>query len=148
MEMEVKVNMKTKVEPDGSGQTADMMEQQYLGRWMKKGNAWYLQYQESAEEMGDTASIIKVEPGKLTVIRRGDVSMRQEYREGVCTRGTYGGPFGSMLMETDTKRLAFDCRNEDGVAAAVAVLDWVYVLYLNENRVGTYHTRIELKEVT
>ncbi|MBO8172058.1 MAG: DUF1934 domain-containing protein [Bacillaceae bacterium] len=146
--MDVQVKLETRINQEG---TKQVLNQTCRGEWTEKGNTGYLKYQEPEENMGNTTTMMKIEPDKITLIRRGDVTMRHEYEKGRRTRGTYRSPYGTMLMETDTRELRVKKRRSSPnpeTSSLLAAWEWDYELFLDDNRVGAYTMKVELKEVT
>jgi len=117
----------------------DIHKAAYSGQLHFMNGTWYIKYVEQEEE-GQTNATVKVKEDEIVVIRNGVVSMRQSYRPGVKTSGSYTSAAGVMQMDTDTKdmRLHYD---EDGYLSEAV---WVYDLYLNEQKIGRYTVQCRL----
>ncbi|HBI02981.1 MAG TPA: hypothetical protein DDY49_03005 [Paenibacillaceae bacterium] len=113
--------------------------EKYPAQLHQKGNHWFISFQ---EEQGP--SLLKISENEITVIRRGQVTMRQPFRTGVLTSGTYINPTGKMFMETHTHEIICE---KDTQGEFLGVM-WRYDLRLNgqevgQNRVTCYIRRIE-----
>jgi uncharacterized beta-barrel protein YwiB (DUF1934 family) len=102
-------------------------QEQHQAQLLKKGNHWYISFQ---EEQG--ISLLKVSEKEITVIRRGQVAMRQPFRSGVVTSGTYSNLAGKMHMETHTFEIVCEIDSQGQFLGAM----WRYDLRLNGQDVG------------
>lgn len=102
-------------------------QEEHQAQLHQKGNHWFISFQ---EEQG--TSLLKITNQEIMVIRRGQVSMRQPFRTGVVTKGTYINPAGNMHMETYTHEIVCETDNQGHFLRAM----WRYDLRLNEQEVG------------
>lgn len=105
----------------------EMKQEQYRAELRKKEDSWYITFK---EETG--SSLLKVSEEEVTVIRWGEITMRQPFRPGQETSGTYIGPAGKWLMETLTHELLL-AKNSLGELIGVM---WTYDLRLNGQEIG------------
>lgn len=102
-------------------------QEEYQAQLQQKGSHWYITFQ---EEQG--TSLLKIADQEVTVIRRGQVTMRQPFRTGVVTSGTYINPTGKMYMETHTHEVVCETDNQGQFRGVM----WRYDLRLNGQEVG------------
>lgn len=105
----------------------DIHREKYQAQLQQKAEDWFITFQ---EEQGST--LMKISEGEVTVIRRGQVTMRQLFRPGTETSGTYISPAGKMLMETRTHEVVCE-NNREGRLAQIM---WRYDLRLNGQEIG------------
>lgn len=102
-------------------------QEEHRAKLHQKGNHWFISFQ---EEQG--TSLLKITEKEITVIRRGQVTMRQPFRTGVVTSGTYINPTGKMHMETLTHEIVCEIDAQGQFLGAM----WRYDLCLNGQEVG------------
>lgn len=76
------------------------------GTLYQKGDAYYIAYRESEESLGNALTTIRVEGRTITLIRQGDVVMRQVLVKGEEQHGSYKTPHGTFELTTRTSQLA------------------------------------------
>ncbi|MEX2104187.1 MAG: DUF1934 domain-containing protein [Bacilli bacterium] len=127
-----------------SKQLPDVKPRQTTGQLQQMGDSLYLSYSEDETEMGRTTTRYKFERKTsqgLTLIRSGDISMRQVFVPNEVTYGRYESPFGTFQMETTTKHTAFSW---DGIKGEIK-LD--YRLRMNEDDLGRFRLHIKFEKV-
>lgn len=122
---------------------SDMHKAAYSGQLYFMNGTWYIKYIEQEEE-GQTNATVKVKEDEIVVIRNGLVSMRQSYRPGIKTSGSYVSLAGEMSMDTDTRDIRLHYDEAGYLTAAV----WVYDLYLNEQNIGRYTVQCRLTRLS
>jgi uncharacterized beta-barrel protein YwiB (DUF1934 family) len=122
---------------------SDMHKAAYSGQLYFMNGTWYIKYIEQEEE-GQTNATVKVKEDEIVVIRNGLVSMRQSYRPGIKTSGSYVSLAGEMSMDTDTRDIRLHYDEEGYLTAAV----WVYDLHLNEQNIGRYTVQCRLTRLS
>jgi uncharacterized beta-barrel protein YwiB (DUF1934 family) len=102
-------------------------QEQHRAQLVQKGKHWFISFQ---DEQG--SSLLKIGEEEITVIRRGQVTMRQSFRKGVLTSGTFTNPAGKMVMETHTHEIVFEMDSHGQFRGAM----WRYDLRLNGQEIG------------
>ncbi|AZR74053.1 hypothetical protein BBF96_12000 [Anoxybacter fermentans] len=102
MATEILISIKNLQKQDGE---KNIINYQTRGFLYDKGQATYLQYEESAEGLEGVRTTLKLEKNRVTLIRHGKVSMCQVFEEGVKDESQYKTSYGSIPLSTDTKRL-------------------------------------------
>ncbi|WLR61699.1 DUF1934 domain-containing protein [Guptibacillus hwajinpoensis] len=87
-----------------SGKEKESTNYSVQGNLVEKGEALYLRYEESLE-IGKVSTTVKIDKEQVTVIRRGALSMRQQFAPGQVSESLYKTPFGSMPMQIRTERI-------------------------------------------
>jgi uncharacterized beta-barrel protein YwiB (DUF1934 family) len=135
----VKIELKTTVWQDGEQETFELV---LFGRYYKKEDAIYLQYEEVQEE-GTIHSVVKVKEFEAVILRKGAVNMRMSFSKKEEMPGSYESPFGTMLLTTKTDVLSWEQNEEDTLEGAIRLK---YHLHSHGSYVGTYDLSITYKE--
>lgn len=132
--------MKTSIRDGDVNETVEFASS---GIYYKKGALLYLQFEENLKEVGNVSQLVKIDMDKqeVTVLRKGDVAMRQLFIVNKKTEGTYRSQFGTMLMETSTERiyLQIDEANTRGT------IELTYTLQMQEQFAGHYYATINFR---
>lgn len=94
---------------DPKSRVSDQMEMMTEGALYRERDAACLTYKESeVSGMEGTTTTLKLEKGKVSVIRLGTVNSIMEFEEGKINMTTYATPYGEMLMGIRTRGIAVD----------------------------------------
>ena len=100
---------------------------------------WVVRFAERRDGCLHGTTTLKVTDDQLTVIRRGEVTMRQVFKPSRETSGRLRHPYGTMAMRTCTDTLQRDV-SEDGWAVS-----WRYRLQLDGAETGSYTITVTIK---
>lgn len=128
-EIPVKIKVKTTIDQQES------MELQVLGRYLEKGAASFLKYEEVQEE-GTVRTIVKVSANEALILRGGAVKMRLPFEVNRVLRGSYEMPFGVFETLTLAKRI----EHTEGR------MEILYDFAMQGEHAGTYHLEITFQE--
>ncbi|MDQ0200906.1 YwiB family protein [Neobacillus ginsengisoli] len=128
-EIPVKIKVKTTIDQQ------DSFELTVFGRYYKKNNAAFLQYEEVTEE-GSVRTIVKTAADEALILRSGAVKMRLPFRLHKKMKGSYEMPFGRFETTTTAKKI----EHSDGS------IDILYDFALQGSQAGTYHLEITFQE--
>lgn len=131
-----KIKVKTTIWNDGEKETFELTT---FGRYYEKGNSIFLQYEEVMEE-GTVKSIVKVSKDEVLILRSGAVNMRMLFECDKKHAGRYETPFGTMGIQTQTKKLIHSLAGRSGT------MDILYDLHMQGALAGTYHLEIWFEE--
>lgn len=92
----------------------NIINYQTRGYLYQKGQATYLQYQEGAEGLEGVQTTLKIEKNRVTLIRHGDISMKQIFEQGTRDEGMYHTPYGDLTLGTETTLLEMMLAYEEG----------------------------------
>ncbi|MCM3664589.1 DUF1934 domain-containing protein [Mesobacillus subterraneus] len=134
----VKVTVKTVIY---SGSEKETFELTTFGRYYKKANSSYLQYDEVMEE-GDVHTTVKVSGSEVLILRSGAIKMRLHFLLNKKTPGNYKTPYGLLETSAATKRLDTDFNDEKQEGH----VDLLYDMAIQGSSAGTYHLTINYKE--
>jgi len=117
MSREVKILVTTSI--DYENEVKETMNNQYSGVLYFKGNDCFLRYKDNPnQELGNTWTIIKwnkyYKPYTVTLVRQGDIKMKQIFQEGYTHLSEYKGPFGNINLETITNGIDLTDNEDKG----------------------------------
>ncbi|WP_249412681.1 DUF1934 domain-containing protein [Siminovitchia fordii] len=136
----VKIHLTTKINLDGEEETFEMI---LFGQYYRKNNAVFLKYDEVQEE-GTIHTLVKVNGEEATIFRKGIINMRMKFRLNEQKDGSHASEYGSLLLSTDTKRLA---HLEHG-GKCEGTINLGYDLYMQGTHAGKYDMEIQYREET
>ena len=136
---QVKVQLNTTIT---AGEEKETFELTTNGTLQKKGETWYLRYDEVHSDMENVHTILKWAPEEVFIMRSGKVKMRQRFIKDLMTVGNYESPYGTMQMLTTSKSMdhVFNETTQEGRMMLI------YDLNMNGNDVGNYKMEITYKE--
>lgn len=103
---------------------------------------WNISYQESElTGMQGVTTTFRVEPGKVTLSRKGPLSSQMVFQEGVSDDSLYQMPFGALMLTVKATRVFFDIVPDGGV------VDLSYEITVENSDAGVidYHLDIRAK---
>lgn len=115
----------------------------YQGKGVEKGGQFYITYKEQIEGIGDVNTVIKLEGAKISLLRQGALTMKQEFEKGQSSLSTYQSPYGVMPMEVHTRKLAVTW-----IEGRPQTISIDYQLWLSEQYAGEFEWRLTLNWVS
>ncbi|MDP4551512.1 DUF1934 domain-containing protein [Alkalihalobacillus macyae] len=137
MSSEIELKIDSRIE---SGKQKDSSKQTVDGSIVEKGEALYIRYEEDLE-IGKVSTTVKIDQEQVTVIRRGALSMRQQFAPGQVSESIYKTPFGSMPMQIRTERIEQLVDREKNKGR----LTLRYLLYLEEDETQRHELTLTWK---
>lgn len=128
-EIPVRIKVKTTIDQQ------DTFELTVFGRYYKKENAAFLQYEEVMEE-GSVRTTVKVAAEEALILRNGAVKMRLPFTLHKKMKGSYEMPFGRFETTTTAKRI----EHTEGS------IDILYDFAMQGSQENTYHLEITFQE--
>lgn len=123
----------------------DGMEVMTTGTLYEKENALYLIYDEvmgeDTEDVSHNRIKIEQDPLTITMTKSGAVASIMSFAENIKEKSSYETPYGSLLMEIDTKEIQFE-NQEDRVYLRIR-----YNLEMNYEPLSESDISIEAKTV-
>ncbi|ABO51686.1 conserved hypothetical protein [Desulforamulus reducens MI-1] len=105
MGMNIMLTIKA-IRMDPANDEPEITEMVVPGTYHRKNNCYYIIYKESAlTGMENTTTTLKVESKTVTIIRNGNVSMRQIYEAGMERSSIYQTSFSRMDMTVTTRNI-------------------------------------------
>lgn len=103
---------------------------------------WDISYEESElTGLEGVTTTFRVEPGKVTLTRKGPLSSTMVFQENVVHESLYQMPFGALLLSVKANRVFFDIVPDGGV------IDLSYDISIENSEAGVidYHLDIRAK---
>ena len=107
-----------------------------------RNGGWDISYEESElTGLAGVTTTFRVEPGKVTLTRKGPLDSQMVFQENVVHESLYQMPFGTMMLTVCAQYLFFDITPEGGV------IDLLYSIDIEHAQAGTvdYHLDIFAK---
>lgn len=123
----------------GGDQDMERERLEAVGRASFTAARWVIRFSERSDDRVTGRTTIKVTDEQLTLIRSGDVTMRQVFIPDCETRGMYHHPYGSMEMITTTQDVYRRASGDEWQ------IGWRYVLALNGADVGAFHINVMIR---
>ena len=124
------------------GQEPEVIELVTDGTMEFRDGGWDISYEESElTGLAGVTTTFRVEPGKVTLTRTGNLRSQMVFQQGVPHDSLYQMPFGALLMTVCAQSLFFDIVPDGGV------IDLVYTIEIEHSEAGTvdYHLDIRAK---
>ena len=103
---------------------------------------WDISYEESElTGLAGVTTTFRVEPGKVTLTRKGPLDSQMIFQENVVHESLYQMPFGALLLSVKATRVFFDIVPDGGV------IDLSYDISIENSESGVidYHLDIRAK---
>ena len=103
---------------------------------------WNISYEESAlTGLEGVTTTFRVEPGKVTLTRKGALSSQMVFREGIAHDSLYQMPFGALMLTVKATSVFYDIVPDGGV------IDLSYHISIENTEAGVidYHLDIRAK---
>ena len=124
------------------GQEPDVIELVTDGTMEFRDGGWDISYEESElTGLAGVTTTFRVEPGKVTLTRTGNLKSQMVFQEGVPHDSLYQMPFGAMLITVCARFLYFDIVPDGGM------IDLQYSIEIEHSAAGMvdYHLDIRAK---
>ena len=105
-------------------------------------NGWKLTYEESdLTGLKGVTTTFQVEPGKVTLSRKGPLNSQMVFQEGVFHESLYQMEFGALMITVCANRVAYDIGEQGGT------IDLTYAIEIEQSAAGyiEYHLDIQAK---
>ena len=124
------------------GQEPEIIELLTDGTMEFRNGGWDISYEES-ELTGLTGvtTTFRVEPGKVTLTRKGPLNSTMVFQENVVHESLYQMPFGALMLSVKATSVFFDIVPDGGV------IDLSYNINIENSEAGVidYHLDIRAK---
>ncbi|MFV8826284.1 DUF1934 domain-containing protein [Alkalihalobacterium sp. APHAB7] len=135
----ISVLMKTTIRQGGQKEHLSLKGK---GNVYVKNGYTYLLFKEIHNDKLNVQTTVKIGEQEATIIRNGDLSMRQIYTVGEKTEGTYRSPFGSWHTSAKTHL----CHYEWPASRSSGKLQLKYDYFLQDEPSGTFDVTIKIEE--
>lgn len=96
-------------------EATESMTQQAQGTLCREGSGWLLRYREGEDSgLGDTHTALRLEKGKATLTREGEVTSCMIFQRGESFTCQYATPYGEMPMTVKTLKLDWELSQAGG----------------------------------
>ena len=124
------------------GQDPEIIELVTEGTMTAIADGWDISYEESdLTGLAGTTTTFRVEPGCVTLTRKGPLSSQMVFRQGVPHESLYQMPFGAMMITVCANKVHFDLNERGGF------IDLIYAIEIENTAAGMieYHLDIQAK---
>ena len=122
-------------------QEPEIIELVTEGTLEKDGNAWCVSYEESdLTGLKGTNTTFRVEPGMITLTRKGPLNSQMVFQEGRRHLSLYNTPYGSMTIGVHTNHLMAELTDQGGD------IEVDYAIEMDHAVAGRNIFRINVKE--
>lgn len=97
------------------GQEPDVIELVSEGTMECRDGIWEITYEESElTGLEGVTTTFQVEPGKVTLDRKGNLSSRMIFEEGAVHESLYQVPYGAVLVTVEATQVSFELSSQGG----------------------------------
>ena len=124
------------------GQEPDVIELMTDGTMAFVDGGWDISYEETElTGMAGVTTTFRVEPGKVTLDRKGALKSQMIFQENVVHESLYQMPFGALMLSVKATSVFFDIIPDGGV------IDLSYNIEIENTQAGVidYHLDIRAK---
>ncbi len=124
------------------GQEPEIIELTTDGTMEFRNGGWDISYEESAlTGLEGVTTTFRVEPGKVTLDRKGAMKSQMVFQENVAHESLYQMPFGALMLTVKATSVFYDILPDGGV------IDLSYNINIENTEAGVidYHLDIRAK---
>ena len=111
--------------------------------WMEfRNGGWDISYEESElTGLAGVTTVFRVEPGRVTLDRKGALNSQMVFEEGVSHDSLYQMPFGALMLTVKATFVYYDIVSDGGT------IDLTYQINIENTEAGVidYHLDIRAK---
>ena len=140
--MKQKVTLSIEGRQTYQDQDPEIIELVTEGTMEFRSGGWDISYEESElTGLAGVTTTFRVEPGKVTLTRKGALSSQMVFQEGVVHESLYQMPFGALMLSVKASSVFFDIVPDGGV------IDLSYNISIENSEAGVidYHLDIRAK---
>jgi uncharacterized beta-barrel protein YwiB (DUF1934 family) len=122
-------------------QEKQQINNQYQGEFYSKNQKLYLSYQDDAEGLDGSQTIIKIDPERerVLLLRQEPAAMKQDFVTGKKQEGYFKTAYGEIKMAVKTKRLEMEISDNAGLIRIN------YQVFLGGELNAEHHLKINYK---
>ena len=103
---------------------------------------WDISYEESdLTGLQGVTTTFRIEPGKVTLSRRGKLHSQMVFRQNVAHESLYQMEFGTLMIRVKATSLFFDITSEGGV------IDLVYDIEIENSAAGVIDYHLDIRAI-
>lgn len=122
------------------GQDPEIIELVTEGTMTALPGGWDITYEESdLTGLAGTTTTFRVEPGCVTLTRKGPLSSQMVFSQGVPHESLYQMPFGAMMITVCASKVCYDLNERGGT------IDLVYAIEIENTAAGTIEYHLDIK---
>lgn len=122
------------------GQEPEVIELMTEGTMEYGNGGWDISYEESAlTGLEGVKTTFRVEPGKVTLTRKGPLNSQMIFEEGVAYDSLYQMPFGALMMTVKATHVFFDIVPDGGV------IDLSYHISIENTEAGVIDYHLDIR---
>lgn len=140
--MKKEVNLSIQGRQTYQGQEPEIIELMTDGTMEFVSGGWDISYEESElTGLAGVTTTFRVEPGKVTLTRKGPLNSTMVFQENVVHESLYQMPFGALMLSVKATSVFFDIVPDGGV------IDLSYQINIENSEAGVidYHLDIRAK---
>lgn len=96
------VELRTEIDDEGDKERSIIKQ---IGKYAKKDKLEVISFTEDIEDFGKVNNLITIQSNKVNIKRSGTITMNQQFIEGKRTECFYRHPYGSFLLEMETRSI-------------------------------------------
>lgn len=97
------------------GQEPDVIELMSEGTMEYRDGIWEITYEESElTGLEGVTTTFQIEPGKVILDRKGNLSSRMVFEEGTVHESLYQVPYGAVLVTVEATQVSFELSDQGG----------------------------------
>ena len=122
-------------------QEPELIELMTEGTMAFTNGGWDISYEETdLTGLKGTTTTFRVEPGCITLTRRGPLNSQMIFREGVFHESLYQMEFGAMMITVCANRVDFEISEQGGV------IDLTYAIDIENATAGFIEYHLDIKK--
>lgn len=124
------------------GQEPEVIELMTEGTMEYRDGVWEISYEESAlTGLEGVTTTFRVEPGKVTLDRKGALRSQMEFQEGVEHNSLYQVSFGALMVTVRATSVRYDLVQDGGF------LDIVYNIGIENSESGVIDYHLDIRAI-
>ena len=122
-------------------QEPELIELMTEGTMAFTNGGWDISYEETdLTGLKGTTTTFRVEPGCITLTRRGPLNSQMIFREGVFHESLYQMEFGAMMITVCANRVDYEISEQGGV------IDLTYAIDIENTTAGFIEYHLDIKK--
>ena len=121
-------------------QDPEVIELVTEGTLIRRGNGWEISYEESdLTGLSGVTTIFRVEPGCITLTRKGPLTSEMVFQKGVLHESLYQMEFGALMITVCATEVSYDLTEVGGT------IDLTYGIDIENTAAGVIEYHLDIK---
>lgn len=121
-------------------QDPEVIELVTEGTLIRRGNGWEISYEESdLTGLSGVTTIFRVEPGCITLTRKGPLTSEMVFQKGVLHDSLYQMEFGALMITVCATNVSYDLTEVGGT------IDLTYGIDIENTAAGVIEYHLDIK---